>query len=468
MNTNLRAFSVSISLILAAACTTDSTQDLQDGLGMDAGNPIDSGTADVGAPVDSGIGDTGTSTRADAGIDAGTDGGSVDAGPADVGSTPDAGGGLGAGCADGAECASGLCFNSPGPGSVCSLCRVNGDCGVQQECDYDRGLGYAMCVGAGDLGDTCSGDGQCASAICNMGVCSQCRDAMDCGTGATCLDDRTGVGYFSCSGGLGDRCTTGTECGSGFCFNPRGPGANRCSQCEVNGDCAVQQECDYSRQDQYASCVGTGDLGDTCVTADQCSNDLLCTGNICSQCGVNADCGPTGTCVDDTAGAGYWACLGGLGDTCTADTQCSTGFCYNPPGPGRQYCSECSEDMDCGMGLECDYSSAIGHARCVGTGDLGDTCMVDQDCGSLFCNSSVCSECNASPDCTVGGTCTDNTRSTGHWTCEGGLGARCNSGTECGSGFCFASFACSECETAADCPMGQCMLSFQTGYATCQ
>lgn len=330
----------------------------------DAPGP-DQGLADAGTSTitDGGaIEDAGTSSTADAGPapDAGTD---LDAGPAPDLGTPDSGlpDDLGDACNEAGDCSTGYCFQRVGT-DVCSLCTVNGDCGVQQACRYSNDLDYAVCVGTGVLGASCTGNEQCASTHCNSGICSECQADGDCTAGGTCEDDRSGVGYFVCTGGLGDACTDGTECGTGYCFNPQGPGPNRCSECELNGDCGAQRACQYSVGDQYASCVGTGALGNICNTGDQCASGY-CQSGVCSQCESTPDCTGGGDCVDDTAGVGYYVCQGGLGDVCAEAADCNSGYCYPvPAAPDR--CSICETSQDCPNNGICAPNLQLGYAVC--------------------------------------------------------------------------------------------------------
>ncbi|MFH2004966.1 MAG: hypothetical protein ABI333_00135, partial [bacterium] len=162
---------------------------------------------------------------------------------------------LGDTCNDGAECVSGYCFNPPGPGPhICSECEVDGDCSGTMTCNFTAGDAYAVCGGSAALGDACATGADCQSGFCNGSVCSECEGDGDCTGGGTCTDDTGGVGYFVCAGGLGDVCTTGTDCNSGFCYDPVWPGDNLCSECEVDGDCTGGQTCDMGWGDDYASC----------------------------------------------------------------------------------------------------------------------------------------------------------------------------------------------------------------------
>ncbi len=297
--------------------------------------------------------------------------------------------GLGDACAANADCASGFCFDAGGgPGQICSTCSAAADCGAQRDCVFDPTFGFASCVGTIALGDNCQNGDQCLSGACRGNVCSECERDSDCIGGGTCLDDMAGVGYFVCTGGYGDTCTGGADCGSGFCYDAGGGPGQVCSECENQTDCGAQQDCSFSGADGYASCVGTGNFGDTCTTGAECVSGFCNTG-VCSQCEIDADCGG-GTCADDSAGLGFWLCTLPLGDACNTNAQCDSGFCFDPPG-GGPLCSECEVAGDCGVQRDCVFSGANDYAICVGTGNLGDSCTSGDQCVSTSCNCDVCS-----------------------------------------------------------------------------
>ena len=118
-------------------------------------------------------------------------------------------------------------------------------------------LGYAECVGTLDNGDDCVTGDECVSGFCNGGVCSECESDDDC-YGGTCVDDTDGVGYWVCEGGLlglGEPCTDGAECFSGFCYEAQNMFEETvCSECETNDDCGDLSACVYWFG--YAVCMG--------------------------------------------------------------------------------------------------------------------------------------------------------------------------------------------------------------------
>lgn len=375
--------------------------------------------------------------------------------------------GLGALCTMGAECDSGFCATS-GAASICSECAQASDCGLQQECAPSP-VGYLVCEGTGILGAPCNTDAECVTdSFCNSGVCSECGADANCLGGGTCFDGTSTVGFYVCTGGLGDLCSADSECGTGYCYTG-GSNTGVCSACKIAGDCGLQQTCTFDASVQYASCEGTGALGAACQTSDQCVSGVYCNSGICSECAVDADCADGGLCVDDTANSGLYICAGGLGEPCALDADCTSGFCFDNNGQG--VCSECGLAADCGLQLDCSFRGIEGYAVCVGTGVIGAACQSDAQCAAgTVCHSNVCSECMDDSECPTGATCVDDA-TVGAFVCKLPLGSQCGNSTECASNYCFVRgmgfSACSLCESNADCSAGTCEYNWNDPYALC-
>ena len=388
------------------------------------GSDNDSGpasTVDAGsnAPrTDAGNGGGGDNT--DAGNGGG--GGNTDAGNGGGGGNTDAGNGGGGGdhgfgtdCNIDTDCDSGICRDG-----VCSECRGQSDCASNTECLASFALGYYACVEIvlGELGASCSGNEDCASGHCKSNVCSECRNDNHCVGAQECVDDTAGVGYFICQGGdlaLGAPCDVDSACASGVCNN------NTCSACQFDAECPG-----------LATCEADFDLGYfNCVSPDPAP----------------------------------------IGEPCVANSDCASGACVSRLGPISSVCGECLEDNQCPQGQACQFNFSEGTNLCVGTLSLGDSCNADSACRSEFCNSGHCSRCGSNADCDNGGQCEPSISNPDVFVCRGGLGDPCQSGADCGSGYCFESFnvrQCGLCEIDDDCPGDQtCSFDFFEGYATC-
>ncbi|HYD03199.1 MAG TPA: hypothetical protein VEC16_02770 [Alphaproteobacteria bacterium] len=146
-----------------------------------------------------------------------------------------------------------------GPSSGSGLCTN----GVKDSSESDIDCGGSC--GACALDKTCITNGDCTSEKCTLGKCvvNTCKNTIfDAGFGETDVD----CGGTECDGcAVGKKCSTGTDCESGYC---------------------VDQLC----------------------AEDPCSNGLLDVGE------ADVDCG--GSCV-----------LCSAGSSCTLDEDCSTGLC---------------------------------------------------------------------------------------------------------------------------------------------
>ena len=156
-----------------------------------------------------------------------------------------------------------------------------------------------------------------------------------------------------------------------------GPLGGVCSECDEDADCADTTGfgCNFGNPltGTPAVCSTSGDIGESCETAEACAEDLFCptlievpgilSASTCSECETDADCAGQ-ECVPtyDIANiGGYYHCVDAgtvpndegcdlLGD----GSECISGQCapaaimmINVVG----VCSPCNEDSDC-MGME--------------------------------------------------------------------------------------------------------------------
>ncbi|MEM1023142.1 MAG: hypothetical protein AAGD10_21020 [Myxococcota bacterium] len=150
-------------------------------------------------------------------------------------------------------------------------------------------------------------------------------------------------------------------------------------------------------------CVGSvGDLGDSCICADDCGSTtvgsteraLQCRGGVCSLtdcipfidlgCPEDYSCELNGieplcvACVDEATGLEGSQC--GCQRDCESELQCAEGTCRRP----------CDDDADCAVDSICG-EALIGASFCTPTpptcdpsasGALGDFCGCDAACGA--------------------------------------------------------------------------------------
>lgn len=178
--------------------------------------------------------------------------------------------------------------------------------------------------------------------------------------------------------------------------------------------------------------IPPGNLGDMCMSDDDCAEDLVCNGvvglgGICSECGGDSDC-PDGSNCTITSN-GYFECGdGGQGQMCESDAACAGDlYCAEVVDLGGlfngNFCSECAEDSHCMDGQLCapqvefmDFMNFGGQRVCIdpetapngslcdaeGTGDMQceGFCTVADVMG--FIELGVCGECETDDDCMMG------------------------------------------------------------------
>jgi hypothetical protein len=178
-----------------------------------------------------------------------------------------------------------------------------------------------------------------------------------------------------------------------------------------------------------------GNLGDMCMTDDECAEDLFCNGvvglgGICSECASDTDC-PDGSNCTITSN-GWFACGdGSQGQMCESDATCAEGlYCAEVVDLGGlfngNFCSECSDDSHCADGQLCapviefmDLMNISGQRSCIDPESAPNDSLCD-DAGSGdeqcagFCTTAdlmgfimvgVCGDCETDQDCPMNGTC---------------------------------------------------------------
>lgn len=231
---------------------------------------------------------------------------------------PPAPGALGASCARGAECASGLCDG----GRCTARCDVldRDTCPGGFYCDGRGSCGEGRCVagtpGSRRIGNECTRDDQCATLVCadpGDGTAPRCATPCPAGGGRGCADDMichaTTDGCGAClrapdaAGAFGTGCADDADCASGRCYAP-GPTGVCTAACGPGGRCAPGFECDG----ELCAPAG-GAVGDSCQTKGDCATGMcghaadgagLCT----RSCESDGDCGEGFACAETKNGGG--------------------------------------------------------------------------------------------------------------------------------------------------------------------
>ncbi len=374
-------------------------------------------------------------------------------------------------------------------------CTANSDCSDPDVCVVDR-AGAAIDLtcdapaGPGDVGGTCTMDSDCESGLCIDGACSApCDTSNDCAADGSFVCEITSVATGT--GGSEDL----TIC------VPRPP-----DSCISDADCTGTDRCVANKtmtelQFECGPAVGTEESGDACVVDADCAQNL-CIGGACAgpcaevgDCGgapqrcevtnVNLgnnamasaqicvppiSCGNQGDCpvaagdvcyVREDAGAIDPICRaanvggGGLGQVCSAATECANNFCLDTrfrdvcvfPCLTNADCTTvgyecgtvavpltaggtedvsmcvpkappaCASESACGTGLDCAIIANVAgdalESVCVPTTGgvaTGVACTTDDDCGSLVCLNSFCAApCTDTTQCGTNQICLSQT-----------------------------------------------------------
>ena len=204
----------------------------------------------------------------------------IDPGPAPLGSP----------CKDAGDCVSGLCgrSNTPTPfdgvagflqpETVCvacdftaNACSTGNICGVGEAVSPIRAV-ETVCVPLGSkvLGDNCYWPTECASGRCVAGMCSTCKDDVDC-NGDTCGEAWPGTQEvpviftpFVCNPNAGRR-QSGEPCASHLdCASAQCNGVER-KQCDDGRDCVTAAQCPFLDHDlKNGACNTVGIQGGSC------------------------------------------------------------------------------------------------------------------------------------------------------------------------------------------------------------
>ncbi|MFL5320762.1 MAG: Dickkopf N-terminal cysteine-rich domain-containing protein [Myxococcaceae bacterium] len=264
-------------------------------------------------------------------------------------------------CASG-QCVDGVCCNLPCAGA-CAACNLPGTVGsctnVPPSQDVD-----AECVG----GLACNGNGGCFTAPCSAN--NQCEAGYVCQGGACVAGKPRGA---SCSGP--NECGPALTCDDGTCCNSL---CGVCKSCDLGG--------------QAGTCVNTPANTDP---RSECAGGLTCNGlGACrTSCANSSECESGYACI-----SGACQQLKGYGQSCTAASDCASGFCANGfccDGACSGGCQACNFPGKQGSCLPfppgSNPGSVCGPNACNGAGGCGSSCSVDAQCSTTaFCNTNTC------------------------------------------------------------------------------
>jgi hypothetical protein len=285
------------------------------------------------------------------------------------------------------------------PGSLCSPCMEDEDCGG----------GGDMCtpLPEGDYCTTlCQDNNDCPSGFLCLQVTNQSKQCVPglynkC---AECLVDQCPGGQYcdqlaaQCKAKVIQcgECAKDDECGLGSRCVRLSSGDNACiPQCGEGGACPSKSSCQAL----------TGQQGTNGVMACVPSGDQCCFGDACPTCDCAAGnpllphCDPLGNCVECTTDAHCQP-----GKTCQ-DYQCQSMQCSDPAKPilWNGQCVQCTNDTHCSskpLVPTCDLGSHV----CV-EGVTECACVPPYPACVVVNDQVVCVQCDSDDDCDGGCTC---------------------------------------------------------------
>ncbi|MGZ6061026.1 MAG: hypothetical protein ACXWVM_01465 [Polyangiales bacterium] len=291
---------------------------------------------------------------------------------------------------------SGACSDSPKKcgayacDAVAKTCKTT--CAGSADCQPGFQCKTGSCVPLPKLGDPCTTGTECPTGFCTDGVC--CGFAT-CGAGKTCAGSMPGT----CSKSKGTACTADAECGTGFCTD--GVCCDKkcdgqCEACDISGtgDCAVVPTGQKPHGTVRPKCDdGGGEIckGKVCDGSDRTACGKLpdsstacsaanCTGDKKTSAGA---CDGFGMCsAGKTTSCSPYACGEGTDcrSSCTNDTHCAEGFICQSGKCQPKPGPKCSSD---GLSkTDPDGSNPVSCApyKCSGPGICGTECAQTSDC----------------------------------------------------------------------------------------
>ena len=235
------------------------------------------------------------------------------------------------------------------------------------------------------------------------------RAIYDCVCATGCSTECAGDAM--CTRGLGEPCTSETQCGSGYCADGvccTGACTGQCEACDragAVGNCFAVQGAPHGDRPACAddgsgcggSCDGAFRIACTYPDENRPCRALGCADGVFTQF---AACDGAGTCPpSESVSCAPYLCNGDVCATfCVSPTDCAAGHaCENNACVG----TDCTGDGDCPGDLVCQAGTCI-----------APDCQTHADCdGDALCEDGVCvvAECVANADCADGQVCQSNT-----------------------------------------------------------
>ncbi|APR78023.1 Tryptophan synthase alpha chain [Minicystis rosea] len=381
-------------------------------------------------------------------------------------------------------------FNGSQPGfcdgaGTCQQCAVDNECpGTIDDCQRPACVNFAcgtefdpvgtlaadhqtqfdchkvVCDGSGgrttlvDDTDLPNDNNACTQDTCTNGTKANVTlvDGTGCGMSQACLTGQ-------CTGCTNNnQCTSPNTCGGGGAPNVCGCTPKTCAQLgktcgTVSDGCVGTLNCNDSTKNGTETDVDCGGTtcGNKCGNGKTCSAGSDCTSGFCVD-GVCCNSACTGTCQACTAalkGSGPDGTCGAIATGTDPNNECqdqgqtscgNDGFC-----DGAGACRKYTSGTVC-TAASCASSSTLTKAKtCNGTGGCVAPSTPTQACSPYVCASNAClAMCGSDTDCASGNYCSNG-------TCVTKLanGGTCTAANQCTSGFCVDGVCCNTSCTGA-------------------
>ena len=329
-----------------------------------------------------------------------------------------------------------------------------------------------------EIGQSCSGNGECASGVCDSLGSNTCEPANVCGNGTVdageaCDDGNTSNGdgcNSSCLLENGQSCTNNNQCVSGVCDTV---GSNTCEPANTCGNGALEgsEVCDDGNTTPNDGCSAACLL----ENGEACTNNSQCASSVCDTLGSNT-CEPANSCgngvlegseiCDDGGTANGDGCNSSCelenGQPCTNNNQCASNVCdtvgsntcepANSCGNGVLEGSEICDDGNTSNGDGCSSACLL---------ENGQSCSNNNECASGVCDTLGSNTCEPADVCgngtlDSGEACDDGGTANGdgcNATCELENGEPCTNNSQCASNAC-DTLGSNTCEPANTCGNG--------------
>lgn len=164
--------------------------------------------------------------------------------------------------------------------------------------------------------------------------------------------------------------------------------------CDQPSDCGATTDCTTAVDCVNGSCVPSYAPPGTSCVVDGDPDKQYCNGTgSCVQCALAEHCEP-GTCIGGVQTAGE-ECLGGLCNEVMGTLDCGD---YTCNAAGTNCLSGCASTDECSQaGHVCD--PGIGLGECAEPRLVGQPCSVDEACDSGFCADGVCCQEECATQC---------------------------------------------------------------------